>query len=55
MGNYNPVKYCSFPAGNAEFYQVASAKPCIADVMLLLKKIQNGDCLMLEAGAEPFC
>ena len=44
-----------FPAVDREFNQVVSAKFGVGDVILLLQEVKNGDCLMLEACAEPFC
>ena len=43
-----------FPAVDGEFNQVVSAKSGVGDVILLLQEVQNGDCLVLEACAEPF-
>ena len=43
-----------FPAVDREFNQVVSAKFGVGDVILFLQEVQNGDCLMLEACAEPF-
>ncbi len=30
-------------------------QPCVGDVVLLLQVVQNGERLVLEARAEPFC
>ena len=43
-----------FPAVDREFNQVVSAKLGVGDVILFLQEVKNGDCLMLEACAEPF-
>ena len=43
-----------FPAVDREFNQVVSAKFGVGDVILFLQEVKNGDCLMLEACAEPF-
>lgn len=42
------------PSGNAEFDQVVPAEPDIGDVVLFLQEVQDGQCLVLEACAEPF-
>lgn len=42
-----------FPSGNAEFDEMASAEAGIGNVILVLEKIQNGQCLVLEPCAEP--
>lgn len=44
-----------FPAVDRKFNQVVSAKFGVSDVILILQEVKNGDCLMLEACAEPFC
>ena len=43
-----------FSAVDREFNQVVSAKFGVGDVILFLQEVKNGDCLMLEACAEPF-
>ena len=43
-----------FPAVDREFNQMVSAKFGVGDVILFLQEVKNGDCLMLEACAEPF-
>ena len=42
-----------FPSGDAEFDKVPSAEPSISYVVLLLKKIEDGQRLVLEPCAEP--
>ena len=42
-----------FPSGNAEFDEMASAKTGIGYVVLFLKKIEDGQRLVLEPCAEP--
>ena len=42
-----------FPSGNAEFNEMASAEAGIGNVILVLEKIQDGQCLVLEPCAEP--
>ncbi len=43
-----------FPAVNCELNQMVSSKSGVSDVILLLQEVENGDCLMLKACAEPF-
>lgn len=44
-----------FPVGDTEFDKIVPANPGIGDVVLFLQEVQNGQRLVLEACAEPFC
>ena len=41
------------PSSDAEFDQMVPSEPGIGDVVLLLQEVKDGQCLMLEACAEP--